>query len=1061
MSRIVLSLLGGFHVVLAGRPVTAFESDRVRALLAYLAVEADRPHSRAELASLLWPDHPEDTARTNLRHVLRKLREAIQDDLSSPPCLLATHQTLQLNPASDIVVDVAAFNRRIAACEAHAREHDRLHPCPSCAQELTQAMALYRGPFLAGFSLAKSAPFEEWARTTQERLHRAALEALYHLTAYHEANGDYASAARFASWQVKLEPWREDAHAQWMRALALSGQREAALLQYETCCRVLEQELGIGPSDSLRRLAERIRAGQLSRDPAASSGEERGSTGESEHVRSQTGLPTPNNLPAQTTAFVGREREMSEIVSQLVQPTVRLMTLVGPGGMGKTRLALEAAQARTDAFPDGAWFVSLAALASAAAIAPSIATALGLSARGDSTQAVLQFLRNKRLLLILDNFEHLLSDSETPSWGRRTSRTEQTRGVDLVAEILSVAPNVQVIVTSRERLNLHAEHVYVVQGLDYPRPGDNTPAASSDWVAGMSASAVRLFVQSARRAQPDFRLDERNSPAVLRVCELVRGMPLGIELAAAWAASLTPDAIAAEIERSADFLAADWRDMPARQRSMRAVFDSSWKLLDAAEREALARLSVFRGGCTREAAQAVAGTSLHVLAKLVHKSLVRQTESGRLEVHELLRQFAAEQLARPDTSSERAEVEARHGAFYLAFAAAREQRLARNEPREATAEITAEIDNIRQAWGWASDHARVVELDRSAYALWQFYGFAGLAQEGAQMFQQAVERLRADNISLSKAGQRLLGRLLAFQASHLIALGKHAQALSIAQEAVSLSQASAGLDGEALGVMVQGQALRRNGDSLQAYALLRRAVDLARQHQRDGMSSELLADVEWRANGWLCSIALSPMLDYAAAQRYAEERLRVCTTLNKPHGQMVALTDLVDVAIAIGDLPAAQQRSEQVLDLARALQSRWGERVGCSERAHIASLQGDYTTACELTKRALAICRQTGEATEEATALTRLGRLNTLMGNHRLAREWFDQFFEALRAADTPAGEWLDGLLALSALEHDAGDDERALGLAKQALDLAEKKVSDPARQAVAWVRIGHATVGM
>jgi predicted ATPase len=265
---------------------------------------------------------------------------------------------------------------------------------------------------------------------------------------------------------------------------------------------------------------------------------------------------------------------------------------------------------------------------------------------------------------------------------------------------------VQLIATSRERLNVRGEHLYSVQGMDY------APSATLESAA--TSSAVRLFAQSARRAQPAFSLDASNLATVLRICKLVQGMPLGLEQAAAWIETLPLEEIATEIEHSADFLAADWRDAPERQRSMRAVFDWSWRLLNDVERQVLRQLAVFRGGCTREAAQAVVGAALPVLTSLVHKSLLRwgqaQGGTGRYEMHELLRQFAAEQLDGDECTA----AEARHSAFYLAFVAARERRMARNEPREAAAEIQGEIDNIRQAWAWAARQCEIQALDASA-----------------------------------------------------------------------------------------------------------------------------------------------------------------------------------------------------------------------------------------------------------------------------------------------------------------------------------------------------------
>jgi predicted ATPase len=290
--------------------------------------------------------------------------------------------------------------------------------------------------------------------------------------------------------------------------------------------------------------------------------------------------------------------------------------------MGKTRLALELARTSLDAYADGVFFVALAPLAAAAELPSTIAQALELSLYGaDPMTALLRFLRTKQLLLILDNFEHLRA------------------GAELVAQLLEAAPHVQIIVTSRERLNVRGEQLYLVEGLEY--------AGSTSAADAASSSAVRLFAQSARRKDSTFVVSEANLAAVLRICELVQGIPLALELAAAWAAMLPLDQIASEIARSADFLEMDWQDAPERQRSMRAVFEWSWRLLSEQERAVLHQLSVFRGGFTREAAERIVGATFRMLTGLVHKSLLRWAEgggrsAGRYELHELLRAAAAD-----------------------------------------------------------------------------------------------------------------------------------------------------------------------------------------------------------------------------------------------------------------------------------------------------------------------------------------------------------------------------------------------------------------------------------
>src|SRR5262249_14007743 len=349
------------------------------------------------------------------------------------------------------------------------------------------------------------------------------------------------------------------------------------------------------------------------------------------------------------TPCIGREGELAELVALLQRSEVRLLTLAGMGGMGKTRLAQELGRASITAFAAGVCFVPLAPISTPAALVGAIGTVLGIALKsGDPRSVLFQMLRQKQLLLILDNFEHLLVDG--------------TDAVDLVADLIGAAPGVQVIVTSRERLKLRGEQVYALQALSFSTTATLAEAAA--------AAAVRLFVQSVQRVQADFQLTGANLAAVLRICHLVQGMPLGLELAAANAAGLPLTAIGDAVEQSAGLLTVDWHDVPERQRSMRAVFAWSRQLLSAEERRILRQSSVFRGGFAYTAAQAVIGATPQLLTRLTDKSLLQwqptATGEGRYTMHELLRQFAAEEL---NVAGERVFVGGDHGRCSLAYMA--------------------------------------------------------------------------------------------------------------------------------------------------------------------------------------------------------------------------------------------------------------------------------------------------------------------------------------------------------------------------------------------------------
>ncbi len=749
-------------------------------------------------------------------------------------------------------------------------------------------------------------------------------------------------------------------------------------------------------------------------------------------------VTTPHNLPTALTPIVGRARELAEIINRL--QTVRLLTLVGPGGMGKTRLALEVAHQQLSAYTDGVWFVSLAALSSPKAIANAIISTLGVTVQGEPRAALGQLLQHKRMLIILDNFEHLLRDS--------------TEGIELLTELVQTAPAVHFLVTSRERLNMRSEQLYPVPALAYSLGSSLADASAS--------ASVRLFVQSAQQIQPNFAFNASTVGAILRICQLVEGMPLGLELAAASVGVLSLSEIAVELAQSAEILSVEWADLPVRQRSMRTVFAWSWQLLDEAERRTLRQISIFRGDFTRHAAQTVAGATLPLLTRLIHKSLLQWQEHAegdrRYLIHELLRQFAAEEL---EAAGERSVVEDRHGRYYLQFIAERTERLACGAPKEASTEIQVELDNVRQAWMWAV-HQRCLEpLDQSAYALWQFYTFSGLWAEGAQMFQVAAEAIRSQPQSAAQIqlnaqpSQRLLSKLLAIHSAFLIALSKHEQALALAQQATQLGQMYGSLEGETLGVLGQGQALRRMGRSIEAQLLLEQAAQLAHKGQQGNSRLEWLPEVETRAYSWLCSIALTQD-QYVKAQHYAELRLDICRRLGKLHGKMAGLTDLVEIAQATGDLVTARRYAEEAYQLAHQLGNRWGEAACQQLLGELMGSLGQYDQAEAKTRQSLTSYEQIGDLLGEVAALVQLGRLYTLLGKYTAAQTCFEQYTHVLQVAGMPARERFLGLLAQASHAHATGNHTQALVMAEQGWQQAQQ-LDGQANQAYALTVLGLA----
>lgn len=890
MAHLTIRLLGPFHVTLDGEPITNFESNKVRALLACLVIEPNRPRSREALAGLLWPDQPERTARHNLRQALSNLRQAIRDRDADPPFLRITHRTVQFNPDSDYQLDVVRFDALVAASEAHA--HSCLETCKPCIQRLEQAIELYRGEFLAGLFVGDSVSFEEWMLLRRERFHRLALDKLYHLANHYERRREYDRARRYARRQVELEPWREEAHQQLMRLLARSGQRSAALAQYERCRRALAEELGVEPGEETKTLYERIRA---------------------------AGDTSPHNLPVQLTSFVGREEELSQIAERLEDPGCRLLTLVGPGGIGKTRLALQSATEQFGLFLQGVFFVPLAPLSSATFLVSAIADALDFSFAGakEPQTQLLNYLQGKEMLLVLDSFEHLLE------------------GATLLPEILRRAPEVKIVVTSRERLRLQAEWVFQIGELPFPER----------FVAGeiQKYSAVRLFLDRARRRDARFSVSVGNSAAIVQICRLVGGVPLGIELAAASVADLSCAQIATQIEDNLDFLETSLRDVPQRHRSARAVFEHSWNLLSAEEQAVFQRLSVFRGGFEAQAAQNVAGASPRILSALADKSLVQKGAGDRYQVHELLRQYAAEGLDR--TPAEKESVLDRHCDHYAGFLQEKAKDLKGDQQQAALAAIRIEIENVRLAWQRAVDQVNWDALERAFFGLQRFYDIYSWFQEGLTVFSSAAANL-----------ERKLGPAKQLPRRKAIIL------------ATFLSR--------------QGWFSFRLGRSQEAKAFLQRALTLLRQVDA------------WPELGQVCNdlgIITYRLGEYATAKDLYEESLAVARQLEDPWRAAVSLLNLGNVSRATGEYDQARRYLQEGLAIMREQGDPFSTANCLNNLGEVARAQEEYAAAKGYYQESLDIRREVGDRHGVAVSLHNLGLVANALGTYDEAKTFFEE----------------------------------------------------------------------
>ena len=627
--KLDVKLLGGITFMLDGQPLKSVPTRAAQALLVYL-LHQPHPVERERLIDLFYQASAPKQAAANFRSTLSRLRKDLK------PFLEITHQSVAITPGCPITVDAQAFSDYAA----------------QAAWE--KAIHLYQGEFLAGFHLREAPEFEEWVVVQRERLRLLAVEGLQKLVNAHLQKGDHWAALQAVTRLVGIEPLLEHAHRIRMLLLARTGQRPQALQQYEAAVDVFEKELGIPVSSETTELYERIM---------------------------RLALPPPCHLPARRRHFIGRTAELETLQQALRDRQRRLVTLLGTGGIGKTRLTEEVARRIHHETPghflDGIYFVELSGISGESGAGEALAThiaqtlSLPLSGNAPSSQQVQNALAGREILLILDNFEQLV---------------EHAAGS--IADLLQAAPHLTLLVTSRERLNLYEETILTLHGL---------PAPLEDGHAEQITEAVQLFLHNVQQADLQFDASSRALTTMGAICRQLEGVPLGIELAAGWVRHHAVDEIARRLEQSAAFLATNFRNVPERHRSLRSVFLHSWDLLTEKLRPILVRLSVFPGQFNVAAAHAIAGAEERDLHALLDKSLLQKVGDNDYAIHPLLREFAAEQL---DAATQR-ETHSHHSDYFAAFIADRSRTDRRAVYMQDFSALINVYDDLLQAWAWA------------------------------------------------------------------------------------------------------------------------------------------------------------------------------------------------------------------------------------------------------------------------------------------------------------------------------------------------------------------------
>jgi predicted ATPase/DNA-binding SARP family transcriptional activator len=892
-------LLGKFEVKHKKKSIS-IPSRASQSLFAYLILSAGASHRREKLAGLLWTDSLEETARNNLRHALWRIRKALP---ASPKAeyLLTDDLSIAFNASAEYWLD--------------AVEIEKLTDSAS-ADKLMEVLSLYQGELLPGF-------YEEWVVLEREHLYSIFEHHIARLLALLEEENRWLDVLDWAERWIKLGQKPEPAYRALMTAHAAKGDMSKVAATYERCVKSL-RELGIEPSDQTRELYLRLKTGREKF--------EGDSIVTTSFVESRKTLPR-TNLPNPITSFIGREKDVREVV-KLVE-TNRLVTLVGPGGVGKTRLAIQSSNKLLSKFKNGVWWIELAPLMDEALVPQAVAQALAMhETPGKSlTEAVKSFLHDKQLLLVLDNCEHLIATS-----------------AQLVYQLLTGCAHLRILTTSREALGITGEIVYQVPSLSLPKTQNLT---LTDLL--MEYEGIRLFVERACAVKSDFLLTEQNAAAVIQICQRLDGISLALELAAARTKSLSVEHIAEHLKDRFNLLTQGSRTALPRHQTLRAAIDWSHDLLTEPERILFRRLAVFAGGFTLDAAEEVAAEDgvlksqvIKLLEQLIIKSLVTvETRSENTNAHtrhtmlETIREYAREKLIE---SGETERLRQEHRDFFISFAEQAEPKLKGAEQFEWLARLEVEHDNLRAAWDCAIENDVELAL-RLASALLYFWLMRGNLSEGREWLAKLLERTEQWGQTARRARALSIAGLLAHYQFDLVA------ARSLLQQALSIARVLGEKKEIAFVLFWLGRTALRQHDDQSAQLFIEEGFVIYQELQDE----------------WGSEIAFQRLAELAAHQgddRKAEEYFMKTLAKYRDRGDrfMTAevLNALGEVTRVEGDLERASTFYEQALEILKELGSPFPPATPLFGLAWVSLHRGDYRKASALFQESLNLHREYG-----------------------------------------------------------------------------------------------------
>ena len=909
-SDLHIQLLGGFTVQ-AGEttiPESQWKSRRARSLLKLLALAPSHRLHRDQVMDALWPDADLSSAANSLHQTLFAARRVL--DPLAPGCLALDEGYLSMSGGEGrtLSVDVEQFEAAVAQAK---KTQDQA--------AYQSALALYSGELLP------EDRYEEWAVHRREALHQVYLQLLLSLAELQESLRDYPGGIEALQCLLAADPSHEEAHAGLMRLYAMNGQRQQALRQFQTLRQVLQAELDAEPSPAVQALYEAIQSGQLGAVAPVS-------------------LPTAtrhHNLPAQLTSFIGRKQEIAEI-SRLISDH-RLVTLTGSGGTGKTRLALRAVEGLLETFPDGVFFIELAPLSDPALVPQACAQTLELVEQPNISirDSLAHYLDKKHLLLVLDNCEHVIDECAR-----------------LVDSLLKACPQLHILTTSREILSVPGEAGFRVPPLSVP---DSRHLPSWDEVS--QYEAVRLFIERAAQASPGIALNEANVDAVAQICQRLDGIPLAIELAAAQARLLTIEQIAVRLGSNFRLLTGGGRAVLPRHQTLKAMIDWSYNQISPQERLLLQRLSVFAGGWTLEAAEAVCADGdedqacqeqrigsqevIDLLAQLADKSLI-QTISGvaglnRYRLLEIIRQYARDRLMESGCSQAMRD---RHLAYYASLSGQAEPHL-RGKGQVAWLErCDQELDNLRVALEWALEEDVERGLQIMADLMW-FWWIRSLFLEGAEWLEkllkaEAAER-GAEPLENGRALQRARGlRAIRYMSTAIFNLSSENQ-WAMMEESVAILRRLGPSARRELGISLYNTIFTIEGYNL-APEVSQEMLEIFRQENERFYLSEYLYSMSGSA---------SARGDTSNAETYVKASLAISREIEDFDGISGRVNALGEYALRAGDYSTAEALFREGIEASRKVKNRHSETFSHVSLSQIALAQGRYEDAIRLSQAAL------------------------------------------------------------------------------------------------------------